>query len=477
MPTPQRPDPAAGTEVEARCPHTQDADTIAAIATAPGQAGIGVIRVSGRRALAIGEHIGGAGLIARQAHYRSFRDGAGELIDSGLLLYFPQPGSFTGEDVVEFQGHGGPVVLQMMLDQILRLGARLARPGEFTERAYLNDKLDLVQAEAVADVIAGSSEAAVRGANRSLSGLFSDRVHHIDRQVVDLRLFVEAAMDFPDEDIDLLADGQVTGRIEQIIAAVAQLRDDCAQGVILRDGVRLALIGAPNVGKSSLLNRLVGDARAIVTDVPGTTRDLVRAELNLSGLAVEIVDTAGLRTATDAAEAEGVRRALTEAEQADIVILIQSVTDSDWNQNERSVDEFLDLNADGRNSKRLIRILNKIDLDADPAGLVAQAESRGMLAVSAETGLGVEQLRAEIQARAGVAPHSNLFTARKRHLVALEAGLLSAEQALDLTRGPQPAELIAEELKAVHTALGEILGEMSSDALLGEIFSHFCIGK
>jgi tRNA modification GTPase len=290
----------------------QDVDTVAAVATAPGQAGIGVIRVSGPAALRIGEQVAGGGLRPRRVQFRSFRDATGELIDSGLILYFAAPKSFTGEDVVEFQGHGGPVVLQMLLDELLAAGARLARPGEFTERAYLNGKLDLAQAEAVADLIAGSSEAAVRGANRSLSGAFSDRVGEIDALVVSLRVFVEAAIDFPDEDVDLLAEGQIAERVEEIIDALTRLEADCAQGVILRDGIKLALIGAPNVGKSSLLNRLTGESRAIVTDIPGTTRDLIRADLNLGGLPVELVDTAGLREASDAVEAEGVKRALKE---------------------------------------------------------------------------------------------------------------------------------------------------------------------
>ena len=300
----------------------------------PGQAGIGVIRVSGPAARTIGERISGAELRPRRVLFRHFRDADGEALDSGLILYFAAPGSFTGEDVVEFQGHGGPVVLQMLLDEILAAGARLARPGEFTERAYLNGKLDLAQAEAVADLIASSSEAAVRGANRSLSGAFSDRVGEIDALVVSLRVFVEAAIDFPDEDVDLLAEGQITERVNEIIAALERLEADCAQGVILRDGIKLALIGAPNVGKSSLLNRLTGDARAIVTDIPGTTRDLIRADLNLAGLPVEVVDTAGLRQASDAVEVEGVKRALAEAASADIVLMIRACDDT----NDRSFD-------------------------------------------------------------------------------------------------------------------------------------------
>lgn len=461
-------------------PSTQDVDTIVAVATAPGQAGIGVIRVSGPEALAIGTALAGGGLEPRRVQVRNFRDRQGEVLDSGLVLYFAGPASFTGEDVIEFQGHGGPMVLHLVMDEILAAGARLARPGEFTERAYLNGKLDLAQAEAVADLISGATEAAVRGANRSLSGAFSDRVHEIDALVVSLRVFVEAAIDFPDEDIDLLADGQVEERVEEIISALDRLEADCAQGVILRDGIKMALIGAPNVGKSSLLNRLTGDARAIVTDIPGTTRDLIRADLNLGGLPVEIVDTAGLREAADAVEAEGVRRALEEAGSADIVLVLRAVD----TLNERtfepgaavSLPRFLADAAMPPDPQRVIAVLNKIDLADDPDTRQKALEA-GYLPVSAETGEGMEDLKAAIREKAGFAPTSNLFTARKRHLLALTEALERARAARDLAAGSVPGELIAEELRGVHRALGDIVGEMSSDALLGEIFSTFCIGK
>lgn len=459
---------------------TQDVDTIAAVATAPGQAGIGVIRVSGPAAAGIGETLAGPALQPRQVQLRTFRDRQGEALDTGLVLFFAAPASFTGEDVVEFQGHGGPMVLHLLMDEILAAGARLARPGEFTERAYLNGKLDLAQAEAVADLIAGASEAAVRGANRSLSGAFSSRVHEIDALVVSLRVFVEAAIDFPDEDIDLLADGQVLERIDGILAALAGLEADCAQGVILRDGIRLALIGAPNVGKSSLLNRLTGDERAIVTSIPGTTRDLIRADLNLDGLPVEIVDTAGLRESADAVEAEGVRRALEAAAGADIVLVI------------RSVDALEDGFPDGGAARALppglagthapldpaavIPVLNKIDL-SEEGRLLENARTAGYLPVSAETGEGLDGLRSAIRERAGFVPAGHLFTARKRHLLALKAAMERAQAARALAGGALPGELIAEELRGVHQALADIVGEMTSDALLGEIFSTFCIGK
>ncbi len=445
---------------------TLDTDTIVAIATAPGQAGIGILRLSGPLAVTIAERVAGPGLVPRQATYRKFRDTTGGLLDSGLILYFPAPHSFTGEDVVEFQGHGSPVALQMIQDELLELGARLARPGEFTERAFLNGKMDLAQAEAVADLISSASVEAARGANRSLSGEFSARVHDIDAQVLELRIFVEAAIDFADEDIDLLAEGQVAERIGRIIETLNELRDACAQGVILRDGIKLALIGPPNVGKSSLLNRLAGESRAIVSDVPGTTRDLIRADLDLGGLPVEIVDTAGLRESNDAVEQEGVRRALSEAKDADIIILISDLTVStEWS-----------FGIEPDDYSRVLRVENKIDLSgADRTGEGASVD--GAMPVSALTGEGIESLRSAIRARAGFAPRGSLFTARKRHLVGIDDALSSVKEALVLATGGLSGELIAEELKAAHSALGEIVGQMSSDALLGEIFSRFCIGK
>jgi tRNA modification GTPase len=445
-----------------------DGDTITAVATAAGLAGVGIVRVSGPRARVIGEALTGADLEPRRVSHRTFRDESGGAIDSGIVLYFQAPASFTGEDVVEFQGHGGPVVLQMIQDRILAEGARLARPGEFTERAYLNGKLDLAQAEAVADLISGASEEAVRGANRSLSGEFSRRVHSIDSAVVDLRVFVEAAIDFPDEDIDLLADGQVAERLGDIRGELKRLEADCAQGVVLRDGIKLALIGAPNVGKSSLLNRLAGESRAIVTDIPGTTRDLIRADLNLDGLPVEIVDTAGLREAGDAVEAEGVRRALAEAEQADYVLLIQAFDNStEWS---------FDI-PDGVDRDRVIAVLNKLDLADDDRGVSESTRQKSVFALSARTGDGIDDLRGEIARRVGYQSGGQHFTARKRHLAALKEALTVIDRSIGLATDAIAGELIAEELKVAHEALGVIVGEMTSDALLGEIFSRFCIGK
>ena len=334
-----------------------DNDTIAAIATAAGQAGVGIIRVSGPLAKTIAEKIAGTRVVPRHVQVREFKavDGS-EPSTAVSCSILRNPSRLPGECVVEFQGHGGPVVLQLLLDEIIGLGARLARPGEFTERAFLNGKLDLAQAEAVADLIASASVAAARGANRSLSGEFSASVHAIDAQVVELRIFVEAAIDFPDEDIEVLADGAIAGRLADVRVALEKLKAESAQGLLLRDGISLALIGAPNVGKSSLLNALAGEARAIVTDIPGTTRDLVRADLVLDGLPVQLVDTAGLRDPADPIEREGVRRARAEASAADIVLCIVS-TQIEWSFEDSALDPA-----------RRLRVVNKIDL-----GLRAEA--------------------------------------------------------------------------------------------------------
>lgn len=434
---------------------------------------MGIVRVSGPQARSIGESLTGKRLLPRRASVRRIRDLRGETIDTGVVLFFAGPESFTGEDVVELQGHGGPVVLGMIVDQVLAAGARLARAGEFTERAYLNGKLDLAQAEAVADLIAGGSEAAVRGANRSLAGEFSRRVHGIDALVLELRLFVEAAIDFPEEDVDLLSGGEVAGRLESIRQDLQTLIGDCAHGVVLRDGIKLALIGAPNVGKSSLLNRLAGESRAIVTDIPGTTRDLVRADLVLDGLPVELVDTAGLRDARDAVEAEGVRRALAEAAEADIVVLVRAL---DGSPGRAVTSPGALVLPPGVDPDRTINVLNKRDLVAE-ADRLDEARAEGYVVVSALTGDGIDQLRREIGARAGYTATSGAFTARRRHLTALETAASGLAAALTLAGDGLPGELIAEELKGVHRALGEIVGETTTDDLLGEIFSRFCIGK
>ena len=440
-----------------------EVDTIAAVATAPGQAGIGVVRLSGPEALPVAAALSGPLGEPRVARLRTFRDAQGEVIDSGLVICFPKPNSFTGEDVVEFQGHGGPVVLQLVLGALLEAGARLARPGEFTERAYLNGKMDLAQAEAVADLIASSSATAVRAANRSLAGEFSRQIYELDEQVLRLRVYVEAAIDFVDEDIDLLATGDVSGRIGVIQSNLQALQQASAQGVLLRDGISLSLLGPPNVGKSSLLNHLAGEERAIVTQQPGTTRDLVRVPMHIGGLPVELVDTAGLRETGDVVEQEGVRRALQQGREADVVLWLCDLSQSDTAEIE-SFDEL--------DPARVIRVGNKLDL------LTSQAESTASgcdVHISAITGSGIDQLVSLIQQRVGYQAPEAAFTARQRHLQALEKAAEHLASCLALPAGS--AELIAEELRLVHLALGDIVGELTPDELLGEIFANFCIGK
>ncbi len=468
MPTPPRPDDAAvrGRQAPA-APGSQDTDTIAAIATGAGLAGVGIVRISGPHAHPVALAVAGADLPPGRPQLRTFRDAQGDVIDSGLVLAFNAPRSFTGEDVVELQGHGGPVVLRMLLDACLVAGARMARPGEFSERAFGNGKIDLTQAEAIADLISSASEAAVRGANRSLAGEFSAAVQALDARLVALRTYVEAAIDFSDEDIDLLADGQIHERLAGLAEELATLRARSAQGVMLHDGMTLALIGAPNVGKSSLLNRLAGEERAIVTEIPGTTRDLVRADLILDGLPVEVVDTAGLRATDDAVEQAGVALARNQAERADLVLWLES---ADGPEGTAEIDG-LDL-VPGR----VLRVHNKVDLTALPPGLVeSQAAEPPMVRISALTGAGVEALREEIKRSVGYQPGTAGFTARRRHLLALDEATAAVENARALAAGE--IELLAEELRTGHRALGEIVGAMTSDELLGEIFSSFCIGK
>ena len=437
-------------------------DTIAAVATPPGQGGIGIVRISGPLAAGIGASITGAALSRRRPDLRRFaRDG--EQLDEGIVLYFPAPGSFTGEDVVELQGHGGPMVLQMVLEAVLAQGARLARPGEFTERAFVNGKLDLAQAEAVADLIGSASAAAARGALRSLSGAFSTAVDELDADVTRLRVYVEAAIDFPDEEVEFLASGQVAERIDSLAAAVRRLLEQGRQGVLMSQGVNIALVGPPNAGKSSLLNRLTGEETAIVTDIPGTTRDLLKVDLVVDNLPLRLVDTAGLRDTDDPVEVEGVRRARNEAENADLVLVLHDLSEpgepgraAEWSQ--------------------VLLIDNKIDLvGVDPG--IDRARTPERVRISCLTGAGIGSLKEAIKERVGFTGRESAFSARRRHLVALgQAKDALAAARLRLQEG-NPGELIAEELRHAHLALGEITGETAPDDLLGEIFSTFCIGK
>ena len=447
-------------------PTTPRPDTIAAIATAPGRGGIGVVRISGAALPAFAQALCGKIPAARLASLASFRAADGSLIDTGLLLYFPAPHSFTGEDVLELQGHGGTVVLQMLLARCLDLGARLAEPGEFTRRAYLNGKLDLAQAEAVVDLIDASTVAAARSAVRSLHGDFSREVHLLLEQLTELRALVEATLDFPDEEVDFLEAADAFGRLRRLQQRLDLVADRAAQGKLLQGGLHVVLAGQPNVGKSSLLNCLAGDEIAIVTPLAGTTRDVVRGALQLEGIPLHIIDTAGLRETDDEIEKIGIARTWREIERADLIILLVDAR-TGVGDAEREILARLP------SSLARITVYNKVDL----AGRAPErhAETDGVaVSMSAKHGDGVELLRAEILAIAGWHPAEDVFIARERHLRALtETREHIAAAAAQL---PQ-LELFAEELRLAQRALATITGEFSADDLLGEIFGRFCIGK
>jgi tRNA modification GTPase len=450
-------------------------DTIVAPATAPGRGGIGVVRLSGPGVPAIAAGLLPRGLPEpRHATLATFRDGAGEALDTGLALYFPAPHSYTGEAVLELHGHGGPAVLAALVERAVELGARRAEPGEFTRRAYLNDKLDLAQAEAVADLIDAGSQAAARAALRSLHGAFSSEVHALVEGLIDLRVWVEAAIDFPEEEIDFLADPALAARVTALRARFDAVTRAARQGRVLRDGLTVVIAGRPNAGKSSLLNALAGHDAAIVTDLPGTTRDVVREHLELDGLPVTVLDTAGLRIAgegpADAVEAEGIRRTRAEIARADLVLFV--------------VDAAADPTAEALAAERatlpegvpLTLVFNKVDLVEGGDAVVAPAGTTP-LRVSARSGAGLADLRAHLQAAIGYAPgDTGALSARARHLDALARarGHLDAACAL---LADKRGELVAEELRGAQQALGEITGEFSSEDLLGRIFGSFCIGK
>jgi len=444
-----------------------DTDTIAAIASAPGAAGIGVVRVSGPQVPAIAQAMLGRAPDPRYAHFATFRDGDGTLIDRGLLLHFPAPHSYTGEHVLELQGHGSAVLLDLLLKRVCALGARLARPGEFTERAFLNGKLDLTQAEAVADLIAARSEAGARAALRSLDGVFSQRVHALLDALIALRVHVEAAIDFPEEEIDFLADPAIARQLEAVRGQLSALLIETRRGVRLADGLKVAIVGRPNAGKSSLLNALALSERAIVTPIAGTTRDVLREMVSLDGAVLELADTAGLRHTEDEVEREGVRRARAELARADLVLL---VTDA-----EHAADDLDLLDELPSNVARLV-IVNKIDLDAQPSRVDTRA-GLSHLWLSARTGEGLDLLRAELKSRAGLGSGEGAFSARRRHVAALEDVQVHLDHAAAALATTRAGELAAEDLRQAQHALGEITGSYTSDDLLGAIFGSFCIGK
>ncbi|MBK6637413.1 MAG: tRNA uridine-5-carboxymethylaminomethyl(34) synthesis GTPase MnmE [Rhodocyclaceae bacterium] len=442
-------------------------DTIVAIATPPGRGGIGVVRVSGRRLGDIVVALAGKMPAPRRVTNADFRDRDGGIIDQGLLIYFGAPYSFTGEDVLELQGHGGPAVMQSLLTRCLELGARLARPGEFTQRAYLNDKIDLAQAEAVADLIDATTAAAARSAVRSLSGEFSQAVHSLVGQVTDLRILIEATLDFPEEEIDFIRDTDAAQRLKCFRADLAGLLRRSRQGSILRSGMHAVLVGVPNVGKSSLLNSLSGLDRAIVTEVPGTTRDTLREAIEIDGIPLHIIDTAGLRDSNDRVERMGIERAWLEIEKADVVL---HVVDS------RTGLVCLDDSISARLPKGVERLIieNKCDIaHLDPTRFVAGDHVHVRL--SAKSGEGVDLLRTELKRVSGWSGSGeDVILARERHIQAL---VCADERAVLAEELLGQLELCAEELRLAQGALAEITGEFSADDLLGRIFSSFCIGK
>ncbi len=443
------------------------ADTIAAIATAPGRAGIGVVRISGPAVRNIVMATLGRTLQARVATLCDFLEAESRILDRGIAIFYPAPHSYTGEDVLELQGHGGLAVLQLVLRRCLDLGARLARPGEFTQRAFLNDKIDLAQAESVADLIDASSEAAARGAMRSLAGEFSGRVGQLNDALIELRTLVEATLDFADEEIDILERVGVVEKLGHLRQGVKTLLAEAVQGRILRDGVKVALIGQPNVGKSSLLNCLAREEVAIVTEIPGTTRDPLRHEMVIEGVPVHFVDTAGLRVATDAVEKIGIQRTWREIHQADLALLIVDATVG-------VAPADLEILSELPESLKKIIIFNKIDL-LKQAPTEFQNMNRVEVRLSAKTGDGLDLLRTALLRSIGWQPtEEGTFSARERHLQALRDSEASLDRAVN---GPSSLELVAEELRLAQQAFASITGEFCADDLLGEIFYRFCIGK
>jgi len=442
-------------------------DTIAAIASASGAAGVGVVRVSGPRVPHIAQTLLGRSPIPRHAHFAAFRSAAGALIDRGLLLHFPSPASYTGEHVLELQGHGSPVLLDALLRRVCELGARLARPGEFTERAFLNGKLDLAQAEAVADLIAARSEASAHAALQSMEGVFSRKVDTLLQSLIVLRVHIEAAIDFPEEEIDFLADPAIMRQLEALRTQLSDLLREARRGVRLNDGLRIAIVGRPNVGKSSLLNALAGNERAIVTDIAGTTRDVVRESISLDGFTLELADTAGLRDTHDPVEREGVRRAHSERERADVVLLV-----TEMHHAEADLAWLKDLPAA---IERMV-VINKIDLD-DTHARDEQRAGATWLWLSVKTGEGLETLRKHLKRFAGAGSGEGAFSARRRHVLALEQVADHLKHTASALVDSRAGELAAEELRRAQQALGEITGTYTSDDLLGAIFSSFCIGK
>jgi len=443
-------------------------DTIAAIATPPGQGGVGIVRVSGPLVKSIAQAVLGHCPQPRMAEYLSFNDDEGNIIDKGIALYFKQPNSFTGEDVLELHGHGGQVVLDIILQQAIKHGARVARAGEFTERAFINEKIDLTQAEAIADLIAAESEDAARAAIRSLQGEFSASIHTLVEQLIQLRMYVEAALDFPEEEIDFLADKSIDEKLNAIIQQVNTVLESAKQGCLLKEGMTVVIAGKPNAGKSSLLNQLAESETAIVTDIPGTTRDVLRQHIQIDGLPLHIIDTAGLRDSEDIIEQEGVRRAWKEIEQCDRLLYVKDSKAKD--------DIPVNISKQIPANIGLSVVFNKTDLSGEQNRII-ETNKRTEIYMSAKSGEGVDLLRQHLKQCMGYERHTEgQFIARRRHITAIKNAskyLASADACLQKNTG----ELLAEELKLAQQELAGITGEFSTDDLLGRIFADFCIGK
>jgi tRNA modification GTPase len=450
-------------------------DTIAAIATATGRGGVGIVRVSGPKAGLVAEQLLKIKLQPRHAHYCDFSSRSGDVLDQGIALFFPGPNSFTGEDVLELQGHGGPVILDLLLREITQLGIRLARPGEFSERAFLNDKLDLIQAEAIADLIDATSEQAARNALHSLQGAFSKRIHELVEALIHLRIYVEASIDFPEEEIDFLSDGKVARDLDRIIGKMQQVFKEARQGVLVRDGMRVVIAGRPNAGKSSLLNALSGRESAIVTSIEGTTRDVLREHIHIDGMPLHIIDTAGLRESPDEVEQIGIQRAWQEIQQADRVLLLVDSRQSQLTDPHEIWPEFVEKLQD---PTKITLVRNKIDLSDEAAGLFHSRSNDIYIGISAATGAGIDDLKNHLKTIMGFSESGESgFTARRRHLDALERAQAFLASGKAQLQGYAAGELLAEDLRQAQNALSEITGEFTPDDLLGRIFSSFCIGK
>ena len=450
-------------------------DTIAAIATAQGRGGVGIVRVSGPLASQIAKQMTDRELTPRYAHYGPFYTENKQAIDEGLALYFAGPNSFTGEDVLELQGHGGPVVLDMLLQRCVELGARLARPGEFSERAFLNDKLDLAQAEAIADLIEASSTQAARNALRSLQGVFSKRVNALTEQLIALRIYVEAAIDFPEEEIDFLADGHILKLLTDVQGELKEVVREAGQGALLRDGMSVVIAGRPNAGKSSLLNSLAGYEAAIVTDIEGTTRDILREHIHIDGMPLHVTDTAGLRNTADQVEKIGVERALKAINEADRILLVVDAHSAESADPFALWPEFLDSTP---NPEKVTLIRNKVDLSGESVEMYSNSDGHVTINLCARSGDGLELLREHLKNCMGYSQTAeSSFSARRRHLDALRQAEDYLENGYQQLTQASAGELLAEDLRMAQQALGEITGEFTADDLLGRIFSSFCIGK